>query len=262
MTSNIHGIFDAVSSDLLLKHKDVMMRWADALESGKYKQGARFLRQDHHHFCPMGVLCDVCDPKGWAELPDCRKNAYPGYAYRSSTDTIPSDLSVLEILSTDILGNQEDSIESYIAKLNDDNAMSFRDLAQEIRRTYAEIDRSKSLNMRAVVDSTIYHLGIPLTAKPPTEDARLILEAWEKTMQWLEGELIGVSLFEQAALITCSFPTRFSIEFVVNQLKEKAKAASARHNMWRDSGYMACTQAQEPQKMLRYYLDIAHKSTT
>ena len=33
--------------------------WANALRSGKYKQGTGLLRDHEDNFCPLGVLCDI-----------------------------------------------------------------------------------------------------------------------------------------------------------------------------------------------------------
>lgn len=39
--------------------KDVAMKWADALESGKYKQGKGVLKTSYGQYCRLGVLCDI-----------------------------------------------------------------------------------------------------------------------------------------------------------------------------------------------------------
>jgi len=39
-------------------------RWIEALESKKYKRCKNRLR-DGDAYCPLGVLCDLVDPKGW-----------------------------------------------------------------------------------------------------------------------------------------------------------------------------------------------------
>lgn len=50
---------------------EVKQRWLDALRSGKYKQGKRYLRaaskqnHDSYAYCCLGVLCDLMNPKGW-----------------------------------------------------------------------------------------------------------------------------------------------------------------------------------------------------
>lgn len=42
--------------------------WVDALRSGKYKQGAGYLRTPGDTFCCLGVLADVIDPEGWSGI--------------------------------------------------------------------------------------------------------------------------------------------------------------------------------------------------
>jgi hypothetical protein len=38
--------------------KELMVKWVEALRSGKYKQGQRYLNRDNK-FCCLGVLCEV-----------------------------------------------------------------------------------------------------------------------------------------------------------------------------------------------------------
>ncbi|WP_420431472.1 hypothetical protein [Candidatus Poriferisocius sp.] len=44
---------------------DLIERWVEALRSGDYQQGIRFLRNTNDNYCCLGVLCDLVDPKGW-----------------------------------------------------------------------------------------------------------------------------------------------------------------------------------------------------
>lgn len=39
--------------------KKIAKMWADALRSGDYKQGIGRLRNEHNHFCCLGVLCNL-----------------------------------------------------------------------------------------------------------------------------------------------------------------------------------------------------------
>lgn len=57
---------------------DVRRKWAEALRSGGYKQGAMVLRRGDN-FCVMGVLCDVTDPGGWRR--DDRTWLHRGYMF-------------------------------------------------------------------------------------------------------------------------------------------------------------------------------------
>lgn len=39
--------------------KSIAMKWAEALESGEYKQGTGQLRTKENEFCCLGVLCNM-----------------------------------------------------------------------------------------------------------------------------------------------------------------------------------------------------------
>jgi hypothetical protein len=44
---------------------EVKQKWLEALRSGEYAQGQRYLRREGDKFCCLGVLCDLVDPNGW-----------------------------------------------------------------------------------------------------------------------------------------------------------------------------------------------------
>ena len=44
--------------------KTLKKKWLEALRSGEYKKGRRFLRKDGAYCC-LGVLSDLMDPEGW-----------------------------------------------------------------------------------------------------------------------------------------------------------------------------------------------------
>jgi len=45
--------------------KSLIIKWTDALRSGKYKQAREELRSPDGRFCCLGVLCDIVKPDGW-----------------------------------------------------------------------------------------------------------------------------------------------------------------------------------------------------
>jgi hypothetical protein len=45
------------------------LKWAEELESGKYKQTTFCLRDDTG-FCPLGIACNMIDPDGWKKIQD------------------------------------------------------------------------------------------------------------------------------------------------------------------------------------------------
>lgn len=57
------------SIDLTPTQKELWERWADALESDRYKQTAWRLRSNVGFDC-LGVACDIVDPNGWTKCAD------------------------------------------------------------------------------------------------------------------------------------------------------------------------------------------------
>lgn len=46
-------------------NRELALNWVDALESGDYQQGQRFLHPTPDTFCCLGVMCDLANPEGW-----------------------------------------------------------------------------------------------------------------------------------------------------------------------------------------------------
>lgn len=58
--------------------QEIADRWADALESGKYKQG-KFLLNSPEGFCCLGVLCEIAVEDGVVEKIDPDGSGYTRY---------------------------------------------------------------------------------------------------------------------------------------------------------------------------------------
>lgn len=99
-----------------MNNKELKEKWVKALRSGEYKQGQGELRSGIHHFCCLGVLCDVYDKSNW-EKPD-----ELGYMYLHSTIFLPDELDDLVPISAQHL----------LAKMNDDDKASFNEIADWI----------------------------------------------------------------------------------------------------------------------------------
>lgn len=56
--------------------EEIALMWADALESGDYKQGGFQLRLEDTYCC-LGVLCDLFSPKCWNDLFSCNDDFLP-----------------------------------------------------------------------------------------------------------------------------------------------------------------------------------------
>lgn len=98
-------------------------RWLEALRSGDYEQGTGYLNKKvdgDHHFCCLGVLCDLVEPEAWVEsdLEDIMSHRN-GVWY-----------GLPDALFTKARGLTDSEV-SYLAALND-NEWTFAEIADEI----------------------------------------------------------------------------------------------------------------------------------
>lgn len=112
----------------------LMLRWIDALRSGKYNQTRGFLRTPEG-FDAMGVLLDVVDPKGWGEpftpaedWPNGK--AYVPYKYQGNFYTFQLPYGI-----SDDLGFFDSDMFTLI-DLNDKRCLSFEQIADYLERVY------------------------------------------------------------------------------------------------------------------------------
>lgn len=63
---------------------EIKTKWLEALRSGKYKQGDRYLRrrtsEKGEGFCCLGVLCDIMQPEGWRDHSPDAQDVIVGFA--------------------------------------------------------------------------------------------------------------------------------------------------------------------------------------
>ncbi len=102
--------------------------WAQALESGEYKQGRGELRADGKHCC-LGVLCDLYDPDGWRRI---GSKYHHGIARANQIPDIP----ILQ--SVGILGSDHNDTETFfkyptLLAVANDNGTPFTAIARSIR---------------------------------------------------------------------------------------------------------------------------------
>ena len=97
--------------------------WADALESGKYKQGFNALRESEDYFCATGVLCDVIDPDLWSL-------EYAGDYYRWADDEILDEDYVHGVIF-DKVGIEDHEIDQVL--FMNDSGESFKKIAAYVR---------------------------------------------------------------------------------------------------------------------------------
>ncbi len=89
--------------------------WVEALRSGKYKQGRDHLRTGDAYCC-LGVLCDLLAPDLWTELGNT------GLFYHDRQSELPRGEP----------GGLKKAFQNQIAKLNDDEKLSFNEIAEWI----------------------------------------------------------------------------------------------------------------------------------
>jgi hypothetical protein len=61
--------FESPGEHLSEAQRIVRQVWANALRSGKYRQGHNVLKDPAGGHCCLGVLCDILDPQGWVVRP-------------------------------------------------------------------------------------------------------------------------------------------------------------------------------------------------
>jgi hypothetical protein len=63
---------------------EIKTKWLEALRSGKYKRGERYLRrrttEKGEVFCCLGVLCDIMQPEGWRDHSPDAQDVVVGFA--------------------------------------------------------------------------------------------------------------------------------------------------------------------------------------
>lgn len=111
------------------KYPNRMIEWAEALESGKYKQTKGQLRvQDR--LCCLGVACDLYDPEHW------KTDYYGNISYLADFYGLPS--KVVNYYGDNylrILVDKEDGYKHGFAFCNDTLGLTFKQIAWLIRES-------------------------------------------------------------------------------------------------------------------------------
>lgn len=131
--------------------------WITALESGEYEQGKRQLKSIDNKFCCLAVLCDIDDYVVWYEdISLDEEDDYDGrLAYHISAYPPSSILNKyhLDDKLDDILADKKDEyytwcrenevdpvitgdIKSHLVYLNDEEGLSFSQIAEFLRLFY------------------------------------------------------------------------------------------------------------------------------
>jgi hypothetical protein len=72
--------------------KEIAEKWAEALESGKYKQGRHYLRVGDE-FCCLGVLCEIAIESGVGVSSQTTMDGEV-YRYEETTKQLPRSVQV------------------------------------------------------------------------------------------------------------------------------------------------------------------------
>ena len=115
-------------------NKKWAMKWAKALESGKYRKGREFLHKVdasyHHKYCCLGVLCELV---GGCDVEKVDNNYY----YDGAMGFLP--VAVKQEVGMDSLGGYIDSLRRDLADINDNDRKGFKEIAAIIRKNWKEL---------------------------------------------------------------------------------------------------------------------------
>jgi len=120
-------------------NKEVKAKWIKALRSGEYKQGNLRLRNTDNEFCCLGVLCDLYAKENengkWRTPRDSITRETYGVEFKAG-DTV-EDMSCTTLPESVVkwADIREKHIIVKLAKLNDADGCSFKEIADYISRT-------------------------------------------------------------------------------------------------------------------------------
>lgn len=117
-------------------NKTNMLKWIEALESGKYGQGTGLLRSQGDRFCCLGVACDIAGPSVGGEWWADHKNEWSFFVGAVADKThLPAE--VCKWLGVPFQYERAIEIEGEpITNLNDTRLWSFGDIAAGLRKKY------------------------------------------------------------------------------------------------------------------------------
>lgn len=129
-----------------------MLKWVEALESGKYTQGRSRLRQPDGSLCCLGVACEAAIENG-VELIRCGDDypdyAWKGYLYKQGASVLDSEEGELPEPVMEWLGlgssnpviaygepDEAEEGEILATEANDQLNWSFKRIATAVRKHY------------------------------------------------------------------------------------------------------------------------------
>ena len=121
---------------------EIARLWAEALESGEYKQGRTLLHNAKtNEYCCLGVLCELAIQAGVPVVKapaNGNRTAYSGImSYDGRSGYLPESVSDWAGLPTEVGDPQLGLTRSELAtSLNDTYRRTFKEIAAAIRRTF------------------------------------------------------------------------------------------------------------------------------
>lgn len=118
-------------SELTIENVELARRWIEALRSGKYGQGRKYLRRGDNYCC-LGVLCDLVDRTKW------RTTIAPNeYLYVDELGNPPAFvMDAVGLFHSD--GYEYDAIDTLV-KLNDLDLASLARIADYVEKQLEEV---------------------------------------------------------------------------------------------------------------------------
>jgi hypothetical protein len=130
---------------------EIRDRWADALESGRFKQGTDYLHaivrypERKDTFCCLGVLCELAVEDGIVERTDTDSGRYYRYGSRGMSSTVDLPPAVMDWAglahSNPRIGTKEGGggpIDIDAVGANDRERWTFTQIAEQLRAMPAE----------------------------------------------------------------------------------------------------------------------------
>lgn len=114
-------------------NQEIKAKWVEALRSGEYKQGTRYLNSEEG-FCCLGVLTDLYIKENGLEWK--KEEGCGGLSFQNGLTILPQSVHQWSELETplghiDSIGNRSSAISS-LADLNDGARMTFPQIADVI----------------------------------------------------------------------------------------------------------------------------------
>ena len=117
----------------------VKQKWLTALRSGEYEQAQHELHTHDHHFCCLGVLCDLYATEH--NVPWQLREDFSGYLILANKDILPAevaDWAELRDINPSVPDEvHQDGDQLYLIELsayNDDHDYDFNQIADLIER--------------------------------------------------------------------------------------------------------------------------------